>query len=135
MTAGDDPRLSWPDAKARIVGYDPEPYEMVTIPEDVIVQDLMNVLPTFGSEEFPQNFWLEPDSRQPVRDDDILGLTDPHSYGAFAQPGLTSFAAALPNGTTTGVLRQRLMRLNSTVVCNELNSSDFPSTCSGNNPW
>jgi len=44
------------------------------------------------------------------------------------------FAAGVPTGTTTGVLRQHLMRLNSSVSCQEIDPSEFPSRCPGDHP-
>ena len=44
------------------------------------------------------------------------------------------FVASIPMGTTTGVLRQHLMRLNSSVTCEKVDSSDFPSPCPGDQP-
>lgn len=138
MTPRDDFRYStWPQATHRTIGFDAEPYDMATIPEDVIVQDLMNDLPAFGFSEFPQYLWLEPDSVRPIEPGGpTIGImVDTNTYGPFSRKSLTYFAAALPNGTTTGILRHRLMRLNSTVACTRVNSSAFPSTCSGDDPW
>jgi hypothetical protein len=45
------------------------------------------------------------------------------------------FVAGLPVGTTTGVLRQHLMRLNSSLSCEEIDPSDFPSPCPGDRPF
>ena len=44
------------------------------------------------------------------------------------------FVAGIPRGTTTGVLRQPVMRLNSSVVCDEVDPKDFPSPCLGDQP-
>lgn len=45
------------------------------------------------------------------------------------------FTASLDQGTTTGVLREHIMRMNSSVNCGRINRSDFPSTCTGENPF
>jgi hypothetical protein len=45
------------------------------------------------------------------------------------------FVSAMENGTTTGVLREHVMRLNSSVQCNNVPSSEFPSPCSGTRPF
>lgn len=45
------------------------------------------------------------------------------------------FVAGLPAGTTTGVLRQHLMRLNSSIPCEEIDSGAFPSSCPGDRPF
>jgi len=44
------------------------------------------------------------------------------------------FVAGIPRGTTTGVLRQLVMRLNSSVVCDEVDPNDFPSPCPSDKP-
>ncbi|KAL2045792.1 hypothetical protein ABVK25_012054 [Lepraria finkii] len=45
------------------------------------------------------------------------------------------FTANFPVGTDTGMLRQNVLRLNYSIHCEELNQTDFPSTCPGNNPF
>jgi hypothetical protein len=45
------------------------------------------------------------------------------------------FVAGLPVGATTGVLRQHVMRLNSSVSCEEMDPDDFPSPCPGDRPF
>ncbi|KAH7410007.1 hypothetical protein DE146DRAFT_751722 [Phaeosphaeria sp. MPI-PUGE-AT-0046c] len=105
---------------------------MAAIPEDIIVQDLMNKLPAFDDSEFPQHLWIEPNGRIPSPPDN--SLLSKIRYGPWDQPYFKYFTAALPNDTMTGVLRHRLMRFNSTVECNNVTSSEFPSTCNGDNP-
>lgn len=57
------------------------------------------------------------------------------SYWELDGPVPEFFVASLPAGTTTGVLRQHLMRLNSSVSCEEIDSSEFPSPCPGDRPF
>ncbi|KAI4646106.1 uncharacterized protein J4E79_010615 [Alternaria viburni] len=45
------------------------------------------------------------------------------------------FVAGVPAGTTTGVLRQHLMRLSSSIQCQEVDPSEFPSQCPGDQPF
>jgi hypothetical protein len=45
------------------------------------------------------------------------------------------FVAGLPADTTTGVLRQHLMRLNSSIECKEINPGMIPSPCPGDRPF
>lgn len=113
------------------LGFEPEPDDMSRIPEDVVVQDLSNSLSSFSGAEAPQHLW--PD----------LGAPYPYTVrewnwkrvGPWRQPHTDYFVAALPNGTTTGVLKHRIMRLNSTVTCVESNDSDYPSSCDGSDPF
>ncbi|KAB2099278.1 hypothetical protein AG0111_0g12554 [Alternaria gaisen] len=44
------------------------------------------------------------------------------------------FVAGLPARTMTGVLRNHIMRLNSSVSCEEVDAGDFPSPCPGGRP-
>ena len=45
------------------------------------------------------------------------------------------FIATVPNGTTTGVLQQSALRINSSTTCATIGPDDFPTTCSGSNPF
>jgi hypothetical protein len=45
------------------------------------------------------------------------------------------FVASVPANSTTGVLRQHLMRLNSSVTCKEIDRASFPETCPGEGPF
>jgi hypothetical protein len=47
----------------------------------------------------------------------------------------TFFVAAIPQGTTTGSLREHVMRFNSSVSCNRIPRSQFPSACEGDHPF
>jgi hypothetical protein len=43
--------------------------------------------------------------------------------------------ASVPTNSTTEVLRQHLMRLNSSATCQEIDRASFPETCSGEQPF
>jgi hypothetical protein len=90
----------------------------------------MNSLATLGNSEIPTNFWLEPGKRNFIRRD-----ADQRIQSPWIQAPPQHFVAALHNGTTTGVLKHRLMRLNSTVRCEDISASAFPSPCGGRNPF
>ena len=45
------------------------------------------------------------------------------------------FPSAIPSGTTTGVLRQHALRMSSSVSCELIPKSQFPTTCPGSNPF
>lgn len=47
----------------------------------------------------------------------------------------TYFVAGLESNTTTGVLREHLMRLNCTVSCEEIDRKLFPLICPGDQPF
>jgi hypothetical protein len=44
------------------------------------------------------------------------------------------FVAGLPAETATGVLRQHILRLNSSISCEEVDAGEFPSRCPGEQP-
>ena len=47
---------------------------------------------------------------------------------------LRYFVTAFPNNTNTGVLREHIMRLNSTAQCKAIDETAFPDTCPGVDP-
>ncbi|KAH7355564.1 hypothetical protein BKA66DRAFT_382204, partial [Pyrenochaeta sp. MPI-SDFR-AT-0127] len=115
----------------RTLGYDPEPDDLASIPEDVVVQDLANTLSSFSNYESPPLLWPDLEHYRPYKVQMISG----RRFNPWAQYPTGYFVAALPNGTTTGVLRHRAMRLNSTVECEVIDRSAFPSPCHGGNPF
>jgi hypothetical protein len=52
----------------------------------------------------------------------------------LTEPMPDFFVAGLPAKTTTGVLRQHILRLNSSISCEEVDTGEFPSPCPGNQP-
>jgi hypothetical protein len=101
------------------VGIDLEPAQMAVIPAQNILPRMRNDLATLNGEEVQPHIWSDTRSSG-VTTTDYKGYRD--------------FVAALPRGTTTGVLREHTMRLNSTATCNSLEMSSFPATCRGENP-
>lgn len=62
-----------------------------------------------------------------------------HYYGSDLdgekkRPNSAFFVTSLINGTQTGVLRQHALRLNSSVTCDYIRRSEYPSTCPGERP-
>lgn len=45
------------------------------------------------------------------------------------------FVSAVPRDTTTGVLRQHAMRMNSSAECADISQDEFPSQCGGDLPF
>lgn len=118
-----------------IRGYDPEPVDMATINQNLIVQDVTSALNTFSEEGInaqicPERSFLEEESVHPYI---------PQSYREYARHSTvnseTFFVAALQNGTTTGVLRQHAMRLNSSVNYEIIDRTELPSACPGVRPF
>jgi hypothetical protein len=107
---------------------------MARIPEDLVVHDLMNSLASFSRYETPPYLWWDPSGYRPRQPDATSSFQQ--QYGPWSKPfGGHYFLAAFPNATTTGVLKQRVMRLNSTINCDEIRPSEFPSSCRGDYPF
>ncbi|KAF2819734.1 hypothetical protein CC86DRAFT_361976, partial [Ophiobolus disseminans] len=121
--------------QSKILGFDAEPYDIARIPEDIVTQDLMNSLATFNGYEYPPHLWQDPSGLRPYYLDTTSTSLKRQGPWTARQPWNDYFVAALPNATMTGVLRQRVMRLNSTVVCLNIARSDFPSSCAGEDPF
>lgn len=99
-----------------LIGNDLEPAQMAVIPAQYILPRMKRDLAA-----------LREYQAQPFTWRDRSATT---SYGEFPR-----FVAAIPEGTTTGVLREHVTRLNSTVSCTSLDMSGFPAMCAGENPF
>jgi hypothetical protein len=109
----------------RLLGNDLEPAQMANLPAHEIVPHIVDDLSTIEWATLP-NFWRTPDDfTYRLTSYRLLDLLDDKA----------GFVAALPADTTTGVLREHIMRLNSSVSCTNLTVSAWPSTCSGTNPF
>lgn len=110
-----------------VVGYDPEPYALALVPEDFIVQQVINELAQFNYDVPQTHMWP-------------AGWRESPGYSAMATFYINEapfFVTALDNGTTTGVLRQHAIRFNSSSSCEYISAADFPtlSMCPGDNPF
>jgi hypothetical protein len=129
------------------IGKDIEPAQMATAEHLVLRSRVVSELASITVDEPQSNLWSANATYRPglnhVREPLYI---EPRSlrYWEFRRGGLwpaTSddvpdfFVAGLPAGTTTGVLRQHLMRLNSSVSCEEIDPGDFPSPCPGDQPF
>ncbi|THU89073.1 hypothetical protein K435DRAFT_969251 [Dendrothele bispora CBS 962.96] len=119
------------------VGYDSQPSDMRFVPHNLVVQNVVNALGKLSDLEPQPHLW--PDN--PYADRDIDGFTTPQNrriffwyYGDDDFASRRYFVSALENGTTTGVLRQHAIRFNSSVTCEHIPRSDYPTTCAGVRP-
>ncbi|XXG99326.1 hypothetical protein Hte_005663 [Hypoxylon texense] len=121
-----------------VVGYDPEPADMPIVQRDLVLQDVLGHLVTVSDIEPQPNLWpiIKPGSSS-----SIAGYLTPPNRRIFEsyadRIGLYPdgfFVTALDNGTNTGVLREHAIRLNSSVHCEHISDSDFPSPCPGGRP-
>lgn len=121
-----------------IVGYDPEPGDMSVIPQNIVVQQVANDIATASDMDFQPHMW--PDN--PYNDSDLLGSRAyPANRRSFfwqfmgLRDNASFFVSALENGTTTGVLREHAIRLNSSVTCSPVSREEYPETCPGERPF
>ncbi|KAI2467532.1 hypothetical protein F4781DRAFT_444183 [Annulohypoxylon bovei var. microspora] len=121
-----------------IVAYDPEPADMPRLQRDLILHDVLGQLVTVSDLEAQPNLWpVSPDLsggyegyekstyKRMFAYYDPEGSFDPDSF----------FVSALESGTNTGVLREHALRLNSSVHCEHIPQSGFPSPCPGVRPF
>jgi hypothetical protein len=130
---------------ATTYGHDPEPYDLAQTPRDIVVQLTAKSLAVVNEGDMQGNLWHDQGANYLTSNDvpSYLAL-DPDISNNYVNTfrwyySLTSggsyFVSAMPNGTTTGILREHAMRLNSTAQCNIISESAFPSTCSGSHPF
>ena len=100
-----------------IIGVDPEPNDIAVLSRDLVVQQVASDLVTQHVRTSDPYIWL--------------------NYYQYQGKALTNgtFVAAHPHETSTGVLRYHAMRMNSTVQCERLELSKFPSNCDGKNSF
>jgi hypothetical protein len=125
------------------IGRDIEPAQMAVAEHNVIRSQMASDLASISIDESQSNLWsvnatykATPSVFDWVFDSQTKSLR----YWVFQPYALLDlipdfFVAGLPVGTTTGVLRQHLMRLNSSVSCEEIDRGDFPSPCPGDRPF
>lgn len=102
------------------IGIDLEPAQMAVMPASYVLPRIRDDLSTVPWQKVQPYLWQSANE---------VGGTYPATI-----KDTSGFVASLPAGTTTGVLRQHIMRLNSTVSCAALPLSDYPASCSGANP-
>ncbi|KAI0199487.1 hypothetical protein F4808DRAFT_471499 [Astrocystis sublimbata] len=121
-----------------VVGHDPEPADMPYLQPDIVLQEVVDQLATTSDLETQPNLW----SNNPDPNAFIDGIYNPLDRGmlfAYIPSNGNNpdgfFVTALMNGTNTGVLREHAIRLNSSVHCELILHSDFPSPCPGGKPF
>lgn len=144
-TSNDLPSQSFREG-AIIVGYDAEPWAISVISQKLVVEDVASALITISEDSDQENLWLDTPfvSDEDVEDrayDDPIGQTTLGWYRAdwlkehrMRNPGSSFFVTSLANGTTTGVLREHALRLNSSISCERISREEYPSTCPGPRP-
>lgn len=122
-----------------VTGYDPEPGDMALIPQNNVVQEVANQIASFSEMNIQPRLWAD----NPYSDGDpyrfyvtpVVSETFFWYMKDIASYRRNLFITALQNGTTTGLLREHAMRLNSSVKCSQVPRSDFPPICPGAHPF
>jgi hypothetical protein len=106
----------------KVIGWDIEPEAMARVRHEPYPKKFTSDLMTVAPHDVKPHLWYsksEPEVTKQTLED----------------LGNESFVAALEQGTSTGVLREHTMRLNSSLECAHILRSQLPSPCSGDNPF
>ncbi|KAI0102589.1 hypothetical protein GGR51DRAFT_527021 [Nemania sp. FL0031] len=138
MRASRDKPLSagYGSSISSLVGYDPEPADLPYVQHDLILRDVLGRLTTISDVEPEPNMWpLNPNSDYfsgNALDGRNFFFYSPLSH-VNDNPGF--FVTAVDSGLDTGVLREHAIRLNTSINCEWIDKSAFPSPCPGANPF
>jgi hypothetical protein len=142
MTCEDNPVHGCiPNISPIVVSFEPEPADMALFPLNLAVQEVSKNILIASDQDVQLHLWPPPykspdDSIGPSRSTFSwwLSSTVPR-FGNRSNTNVPFFTSAVPNGTTTGVLRQHAIRMNSSVKCSNVSHDRFPETCLGNRPF
>lgn len=127
------------------IGNDIEPIQMALIEQVDFLPQVATGLATISLGDVEPNIWvdhmteatfLNTLSEQGSPWGKIRSLSAymalPLTYDDF---GSKFFVASIPANSTTGVLREHIMRLNSSIQCMEIDRALFPEKCAGKRPF
>lgn len=142
MSCGDVPVGGSCGTQAITVGYDAEPWAMALIDHRLVIQDVSSTLVTLDNTQSQENLWLDNPHAMGIRtqweDPSIHSWLLNYQLDDRSKPLYRSrpsyFVSSLINGTATGVLREHALRLNSSVSCQNVTRSEFPTQCAGLRP-
>lgn len=105
-------------------------------PQIAVIPDLIKSLATVTDTDVQTYLWRDASSDWSTFQISDRGSAVGSTFFApyYDDSHLSYFVAALPNNTNTGVLREHIMRLNSSAECNAIDASAFPQTCDGADP-
>lgn len=109
------------------------------MPQNIIAQTVRQQIMTITEDEPQANFWPEGPTtnlNSSERLNSISSIVSDFAGNLPGEPSIRSFfVASLPNGTTTGILRQHATRFNTTVNCTHIDTSQVPRPCPGTRPF
>ncbi|KAI7157093.1 hypothetical protein KC349_g5825 [Hortaea werneckii] len=128
------------------VAIDPEPVDLARAPRSVIVDRVIDDLAIVRDTDSQSNLWIETgqvaESGEELVYQSAKNSWLSNSLKWFFGPIPTGseyphdfFVSAVPRDTTTGVLRQHAMRMNSSAECADISQDEFPSQCGGDLPF
>ncbi|KAI7281950.1 hypothetical protein KC343_g945 [Hortaea werneckii] len=128
------------------VAIDPEPVDLARAPRSVIVDRVIDDLATVRDTDFQSNLWIETGqvaesgeelTYQSAKDVWLSNSLDWFFGSVPEEAGYPHkfFVSAVPRDTSTGVLRQHAMRMNSSAECADISQDEFPSQCGGDLPF
>lgn len=117
--------------KIKVVGQDPEPPFLAHCPQNTVVQRTTNKLIDVRTFDLQVHLWREVSGDYNVPDLDQMMNT--FAYYAIVDNNSTFFTSSVINGTTTGVLREHAVRMDTNVTCKL--DPNFPGICPGNRPF
>jgi hypothetical protein len=125
----------------QIIAEDAEPWAMARVSQNFMTQEVASRLMSINLNESQPYLWLDTTG---LASDEIPTTSDgqiPSRLDFFKQnpdleqsPPGTYFVSSIRQGTTTGVLRENAMRMNSSSKCEIISRSSFPSNCDGESP-
>lgn len=131
----DDPTCDLWGVHSKVVGYDPEPQLLELCPQNIVIQRTLDKIIDARPPDIQPHLWrvVNEDENLPVQDQSMNSLSFYYSPGVVPKEKGSYFVSSLPNGTTTGVLREHAIRMDSDVQCAMVNS--FPDNCAGDRPF
>ncbi|KAJ7152393.1 hypothetical protein C8R46DRAFT_1007027 [Mycena filopes] len=122
-----------------VAAYDAEPGAISVLSHNLVVADVASSLVAAADLDQQPNLWVDdPYARVDKDIDAFVTLPERGMFFWYTPDGPHAkdryFVSALPNGTTTGVLRQHAIRMNSSASCEAIPHSSFPASCGGARP-
>lgn len=122
----------------KVVGYDPEPQSLEVCPQNTVIQRTRNKIIDVRPLDIQPHLWREAHEHDESTTRDQATDTFQFYYDEEMLPdGVLEnrhyFVSSLKSGTTTGVLREHAIRMNTSVEC--VMDHSFPDHCAGDSPF
>ncbi|KAJ5741042.1 hypothetical protein N7493_000914 [Penicillium malachiteum] len=131
-------RAGWdPVFDKTLLGWDLEPGDLEQVPSGLIVEDVLKKTMMVSNRDPQLYIWPMPNSTVDWAHAWISPSPNNLNNSLFywTAPPQYFFLSEFQNGTTTSVLREHAMRLNTSLECATISWNDFPDDCSSSNPF